>query len=92
MAGVQLNSVFIFSPSQAVNESRIFEQEYHILRYFGDHVRKLYKTHFINFSGIIVMHRQDVSDFVHIQLFRVPGVTQAPNVKASQYLKQKDKK
>ena len=33
MAGAQLNSVFPFSPSQAVSESRIFEQEYHILRY-----------------------------------------------------------
>ena len=33
MAGVQLNSVFLFSPSQAVSESRIFEQEYHFLQY-----------------------------------------------------------
>ena len=33
MAEVKLNSVFLFSPSQAVSESRIFEQEYHFLRY-----------------------------------------------------------
>ena len=33
MAGAQLNSVFPFSPSQAVSESRIFEQEYHFLQY-----------------------------------------------------------
>ena len=33
MAGVQLNAVFLFSPSQAVSESGIFEQEYHFLRY-----------------------------------------------------------
>ena len=32
MAGVQLNSVFLFSPSQAVSESRIVEQEFHFLR------------------------------------------------------------
>ena len=34
LAGVQLNSVFLFSPSQAMSESRIFEQEYHFLRYY----------------------------------------------------------
>ena len=33
LAGVELNSIFLFSPSQAMSESRIFEQEYHILRY-----------------------------------------------------------
>ena len=35
MAEVQLNSVILFPPSQAVSESRIFEQEYHILPYYG---------------------------------------------------------
>ena len=30
LARVQLNSVFLFSPSQAMSESRIFEQEYHL--------------------------------------------------------------
>ena len=32
LAGVQLNSIFLFSPSQAMSESKIFEQEYYIFR------------------------------------------------------------
>ena len=33
LAGGELNSIFLFSPSWAMSESRIFEQEYRILRY-----------------------------------------------------------
>ena len=33
MAGVQLNFVFLYSPSEAMSESRIFEQNKHFLRY-----------------------------------------------------------
>ena len=33
LAWVQLNSVSPFSPSLAMSESRIFEQEYHLSRY-----------------------------------------------------------
>ena len=33
LAWIQLNSVFLFSPSQAMSDSRIFYQEYHLSRY-----------------------------------------------------------
>ena len=33
LAGVQLNPVFLFPPSQAVSESTIFEWKYQLLRY-----------------------------------------------------------
>ena len=39
-AWFQLNSVYLFSPSQAMSESRIFEQEYHLSRYCVGHLWK----------------------------------------------------
>ena len=60
MAGTQLNSVFPFSPRQAVSESRIFEQEYHFLRYKNAGTKKLF-----------LLHDSGIDDPQRIMVFRL---------------------
>ena len=56
MAGVQLNSVFLFSPSQAMSESRIFEQNKHFLLYENSATAFVYK--FVKLAGPIIEPRR----------------------------------
>ena len=62
MAGVQLNSVFLFSPSQAVSESRIFEQEYHFLQYL------FYKKN-AGTKKLFLLHDSGIDDPQRIMVF-----------------------
>ena len=44
LAGVQLNSIFLFSPRQAMSESKVFERIQHYLRYMFQ-ISELKATH-----------------------------------------------
>ena len=61
LAGVQLNPVFLFPPSQAVSESRIFEQEYHFLRYL------FYKN--AGTKKLFLLHDSGIDDPQRIMVF-----------------------
>ena len=53
MAGVQLNSVFLFSLSQAMSESLIFEKNKHFLPYYLLEAAPKWRTEFANHHVII---------------------------------------